>query len=307
MTTTSLLAKAKKAKGRLQLALTEADRWRYPPYFQGRLRPEEANLYLYQCLRNRVPVFAGKLGSVETRVLVDHRFRHHYRPRTLREAEQNAGIFPATPAQLDRAAQELWWALGSLDLLGCWPVPGQARLGMGLVPMPKRCEMPDLEPFFYPHPWTYGLRGLRVCVIHPFTASIRLQWGKRSRLFDNPAMLPPFELMLVRSPMTTTGTQVGWANWTEALESTWERIQGLNFDVALLGCGAYGLPLARRIRAQGRSAIHLGGSLQLLFGIFGRRWETFDRQRDLLNADWIRPLDADRPQGYEAIEGGCYW
>ncbi|MBM5792198.1 MAG: hypothetical protein FJ053_10605 [Cyanobacteria bacterium M_surface_10_m1_298] len=307
MSTTTLLAKAKKAKARLLLALTEADRWRYPRYFQGRLRPEEANLYLYQSLRNRVPVFAGKLGSVETRVLVDHHFQHRYRPRTLREAEQNAGIFPATPAQLNRAAEELWQALGSLDLLGCWPVQGQARLAMGLARLPKRCEMPDLEPFFYPHPWTYALRGQRVCVIHPFTASIHLQWAKRSQLFDNPAILPPFDLTLVQSPMTTTGAQVDWGDWSEALEATWAEVQNLSFDVALLGCGAYGLPLGRRIRDQGRSAIHLGGSLQLLFGIFGRRWETFDRQRDLINGAWIRPLDADRPKGYQAIEDGCYW
>jgi hypothetical protein len=34
-----------------------------------------------------------------------------------------------------------------------------------------------------------------------------------------------------------------------------------------------GLPLAAAIKAMGRPALHLGGALQLLFGIRGRRWE----------------------------------
>ena len=84
-------------------------------------------------------------------------------------------------------------------------------------------------------------------------------------------------------------------------------MQGLSFDVALLGCGAYSLPLAARIHGMGRSAIHLGGSLQLLFGVFGRRWERFDSQRALLNSAWIRPLAEDRPISYQDVEDGCYW
>ena len=90
-------------------------------------------------------------------------------------------------------------------------------------------------------------------------------------------------------------------------EQLWRRVEPLQYDVALLGCGAYGLPMAARIRRQGRSAIHLGGSLQLLFGVFGRRWERFERQRSLLNDAWIRPLADDRPVSYQAVEDGCYW
>ena len=42
-----------------------------------------------------------------------------------------------------------------------------------------------------------------------------------------------------------------------------------DFDVALIGCGAYGFPLAAKLKTAGKQAIHLGGVLQALFGIKG--------------------------------------
>ena len=44
-------------------------------------------------------------------------------------------------------------------------------------------------------------------------------------------------------------------------------------DVAFLGCGALGLPLARHAKERGISAVYLGGLVQLLFGISGKRCE----------------------------------
>ena len=49
-------------------------------------------------------------------------------------------------------------------------------------------------------------------------------------------------------------------------------ISKIDFDVALLGCGGYGLPLCNYIRhTLGKSAIYVGGGLQLLFGVMGSR------------------------------------
>ena len=107
--------------------------------------------------------------------------------------------------------------------------------------------------------------------------------------------------------MTIQGAQYEFRSWKDALVYTWERIQDLSFEVALIGGGAYSLPLALRIRRMGRSAIHLGGSLQLMFGVFGQRWERFVSQRALVNDAWIRPLPSDRPMNYQAVENGCYW
>jgi len=308
---TWLRQRARRGKERLKLWDAELDRLRYPAYYRGRLSPEEANLLLYNRLRQGQPLLAGKLGSVESRLLGEFRYgqlgRGRFSRRTRQQAHQNAGVFPVDDASLEAAALELWSALQQLELLGCWPVEYQARLLMDLPQLPLRCEMPDLEPFSHLLPWTAALQGLRVLVLHPFSRSFAQQWRRREQLFPQRPVLPAFEPQFVATPMTVRGAQHGYGSWGEALERLWEQVEPLSYDVALLGCGAYGLPMAARIRRQGRSAIHLGGSLQLLFGVFGRRWERFESQRALVNDAWIRPLAEDRPASYQAVEDGCYW
>ena len=52
-----------------------------------------------------------------------------------------------------------------------------------------------------------------------------------------------------------------------------EKCIRLEFDVSIVGCGAYGFPLANEIKKKGKVAIHLTGATQLMFGIVGKRWE----------------------------------
>ena len=88
-----------------------------------------------------------------------------------------------------------------------------------------------------------------------------------------------------------------------------KRIQRETFDVAIIGCGAYGLPLAATIKKMGKVAIHLGGATQLLFGISGARWRNnpaFHLQ-PLITDAWASPLEEERPVGWEKIEEGGYW
>ena len=53
----------------------------------------------------------------------------------------------------------------------------------------------------------------------------------------------------------------------------------IDFDVAIIGCGAYGFPLAAKLKQAGKQAIHLAGATQLLFGIKGKRWEEYQFQK----------------------------
>jgi hypothetical protein len=53
----------------------------------------------------------------------------------------------------------------------------------------------------------------------------------------------------------------------------------------------------------GKSAIHLGGEMQLLFGIKGKRWEN----SNIYNSAWTRPDPEDTPINANSIEDGCYW
>ena len=87
-----------------------------------------------------------------------------------------------------------------------------------------------------------------------------------------------------------------------------------NYDVCILGCGAYGFPLAAHCKQMGKQALQLGGITQLLFGIKGQRWETGDKylnqfpySKTYYNQYWIRPSESERPKNADKVEQACYW
>jgi len=145
-------------------------------------------------------------------------------------------------------------------------------------------------------------------VVHPFARSIASQYRQhRQSLFSNPAILPEFELDVLAPPQTLAPATGGFADWQTALDALICQALERPFDVALLGCGAYGMPLGAAIKRAGRQAIHLGGSLQLLFGIRGRRWDALPSFQPLFNDEWVRPSAEETPQRAEAVDAGCYW
>jgi hypothetical protein len=88
-------------------------------------------------------------------------------------------------------------------------------------------------------------------------------------------------------------------------------ISKIKFDVALIAAGAYGLPLASKIKESGKVAIHIGGVLQLFFGIRGGRFDAVSSQYDYLSLyhteAWVRPAPEETPNWNRQVEGGAYW
>lgn len=145
----------------------------------------------------------------------------------------------------------------------------------------------------------------KVLVIHPFEKSIRAQYAKREFLHENPHILPKFELKTIKAVQSIAGTKTEFATWFDALESMKQQIDKTDFDIALIGCGAYGLPLAAYTKSLGKQAVHIGGALQLMFGIKGKRWAEW--YPGMFNKYWVSPDESETPQNYTTIEGGCYW
>ena len=91
--------------------------------------------------------------------------------------------------------------------------------------------------------------------------------------------------------------------WFDALDFMKREIDKKDFDIALIACGAYGLPLAAYVKSIGKQALHIGGGLQLLFGIRGKRWD--DKME--YNKYWVSPMEDDCLKDCKKFEGGCYW
>ena len=171
----------------------------------------------------------------------------------------------------------------------------------------------DMEGYYAPYlwerPWTRLLKNKKVLVVHPFAKSIEAQYAKREALFDDPDVLPEFASIKVIQAVQSiagNGEKTGYRSWFEALDHMKEEINASDYDVALIGCGAYGMPLAAHVKRQGKIAVHMAGWLQMLFGIYGNRWNN-ERFGRFIKNSWIRPSKEEKPNGAEKVEGGCYW
>lgn len=155
--------------------------------------------------------------------------------------------------------------------------------------------------------WSKTLRNKHLLVVHPFADLIFKQYeAHRGELFGeySDLIFPPLKsLQTVKAVQTIAGNNDGWNDWFEALESMKDQIARLDFDIALIACGAYGFPLAAYVKSLGRQAVHVGGPLQLYFGIKGRRWDAMS----IYNEHWVRPGKSERPDNLQVVEGGCYW
>ena len=279
---------------------------------------EAGNAVVSDILQSGQSCLVARLGGVEARACTywtrwrARRLLQLGWPRNLRvEISRNAGFFPVNAPNLDRFARLYLDSLSEADVLAVWLItPDEHVLARTHCPDARLVNGTALDSMIYADPWSAALEGKRVLVIHPFAASIERQYRERRELlYRNPKVLPPFELTTIRAVQSIAGNPVGFPSWFDAFEHMCGQIDRAEFDIAIIGAGAYGLPLGAHVKRSGRQAVHLGGVTQMLFGVVGRRWqvEYDERYSGLVNEAWVRPSPDETPAGHAAVEGGCYW
>lgn len=225
------------------------------------------------------------------------------------QMQQWSGFFPARVDKIEQFCELMLQDIPEVDILASW-LPDEQLFDKELENSSK-IEFELLNPYFSKIPWTKALEGKKVLVVHPFENTIKHQYKKRELLFkDN--VLPEFELMTIKAVQSIAGNSTGFNDWFEALDYMKAEIDKHDYDICLIGCGAYGFPLAAYVKRMGKKAVQLGGSLQLLFGIRGKRWEDLNynstyNYAKLINEYWVKPEEDEKPLGAATIEGACYW
>jgi hypothetical protein len=258
-------------------------------------------------IQNYLSVHApGRLDQRVARYLRGQSAPWWWDDRTLRTMMHLSGFFPSDPPHLERFGRMALEDGRQLDLLGS-SIPDDARFPFAAQPF--RVPLEDLEPFFHGNPWSEALAGRKVLVVHPFAGTIGSQYGKRADLFRDPRVLPAFDLVTFPAVQSLGGQCSRFPDWFAALDWMKQGIAALDFEVAIIGAGAYGMSLAAFVKRDlGRKAVHLGGASQLLFGIRGNRWDTRPPYaQGLYNDAWVRPATDERPAAAAQVEGACYW
>lgn len=221
---------------------------------------------------------------------------------------KNAGFFPEDLSLTRNFSEQALRDFQQIDILGSYISSEKyvARFNQSAI----RANLDGYyAPFLWNKPWTSQLKGKKVLVVSPFVDSIATQYAKRELLFDDPNVLPEFkELHLVKAVQSLGGCCEGFNTWFDALVAMENEIDTYEFDIALIGCGAYGMSLGAHVKRQGKLAIHMAGWLQMLFGIYGNRWVRDQPQyAKYINEHWIRPSKAETPAAASQVESGCYW
>lgn len=225
----------------------------------------------------------------------------------------NAGFFPPNEDLIPNFVSLMKKSALQADMLGIWNWFLEDYIIETDAPNAHLTRLGSLEPWFATNPWSVALKGKKVLVIHPFTETIKHQYeSNREKLFANKNTLPLFHLQVYKSVQSIAGNVPNeYSTWFEALDKMKQDISKLDFDISIIGCGAYGFPLASYVKESlGKQAIHLAGATQLLFGIKGSRWEQGNYKdifKNIFNEYWIRPSQNETPKKSSSIESACYW
>lgn len=290
------------------------------------LNPDKAGAMIYAMLISDEPCMIARYGSTELSCMVNYidvkgRYENWlkyiqsdarqwwWNESIINQMQMWSGFFPANIPALEKFCELMIESSSEVDVLGSW-LPSE-RLFIDKQQELKSVHLELLNPYFSKVPWTRALEGKSVLVIHPFAHTIESQYKQRELLFgDN--LLPAFELRTIKAVQSIAGEKTQFETWFDALGHMKSQMDQIDYDICLIGCGAYGFPLAAHAKRMGKKGFHLGGSLQLLFGIRGKRWEDPNYNPDynyaaLMNEHWVKPSEEERPVAAKKVEDACYW
>lgn len=271
---------------------------------------------------------AGKLGFSEQYWLnypgvlaaeIDDRAVRAYEIGLRTHLERQAGIYPPTPAFAREFVARFASDLRTLDVLGTFGTPIEPELirihqvQATLVPYkamePNRSVPADDATCYLPL-----MRGRRILIVAPFADLLRDRanedtfervWSRIGKRWFHPAHVESVEFPYGFDPATRDRfpTALDLCGWICA------RVDAADFDVALIAAGGLAIPLAAHIKRSGRIGISLGGHLQVLFGVSGRRWRSRESWvQNYFNEAWIDMPERYRPAHWRQLtDGGAYW
>lgn len=283
-------------------------RWQY--FGKKVLEVREGCDWVIEKINSDEPFMICRLGAEESRTVLKWMKKKNYEDRNIHNIMFNAGVFPNDVENIDKFCDVYTNSLKEADAALVWGCLGEATIIKKFTNKKiSYIRNSIMNIILYPQPWTNALAGKKVLIIHPFIETIKSQYEKRDILFDQP-ILPEFaKIEYLKCVQSNAGEDknCGFSSWFDALDWMKSEIDKKDYDIAIIGGGGYGIPLAAHIKKMGKKAIHMAGNSQLLFGIRGKRWDGWPEWSKHFNENWVYPSDEETPQNRSVVEGGSYW
>jgi hypothetical protein len=281
---------------------------------------------LHDALQNGSGCLIGRNGNVEMGAVIHNTLGNKWNS-TMKFYVERTGWFcsdnESSDISLDKWVKSILHATTNCDVIVSpwYPIimAHEERLLNEYAPSVKRIQLSDLEPYRSPVNlrWTQLLTGKTVGIINAF-ANTAVHQTKRAHLIwpnDMDSLIP--EALYIAIPTFfspgITEERATWPagidNWNNAVDYLEKKCVQSGIQVAIIGCGSLGMILGARLKRHGICCIVMGGAIQCLFGIKGKRWETESEGliRSFWNSAWCAPSREETPDGYLTIENGCYW
>ena len=285
---------------------------------QKTLSLNESNNYIIKLLEKKDPFIISRLGiGAETYLSYSYDNKLKFNLNYLKMLSNNAGIYNINKTLITYLEQYIEGIKNSsalavfIDAIITEQTYFINKFNISAI------HYQVIEPFYCCleniKPWTHYLIDKKVLIICPFITSMQKQLDNGFQIFkdiDKKIFLDNQQFVFYKSFQTSAGNHIH-KDWLETFTIMCNDIKNLDFDIALLGCGGYGLPLCNYIKTQlNKSAIYIGGGLQLLFGVMGGRWENNHMWKQIIQKNdtkFIKPSGDEILNNYRNIEGGCYW
>lgn len=278
-------------------------------------------------LESRTGLAAGKLGFSEHALLhlpavmdstLDPRQRAALLTTLRVHACRQAGVFPDSEESLREFGDRLLQVYLHMDYLAVLP-------GLPLPPSladsdkPHRLDIEDLEPnrsqpyqpddCYLPH-----LRDARVLIISSIAdiLTARAQrdvfeavWSRIGAPWPLPRSVEALSFPFIYDTDVQSRYESAWAVFDEVTRD----MAQVDFDIALIAAGALGAPIALAAKDLGAVGISLGGHLQVLFGVHGKRWlDDPEWSTRYINDAWMAPPRDRKPRTSRGLtDDGAYW
>lgn len=281
--------------------------------------------YMIEKTEKREPFLIGRLSGNEPNLCGKIIMKKNIPPNLLYEMLTATGIQMRSSEDIDRYVNLYIASCKNSSILSVWDcgMYSQAKPFYDFLdktnPTQKRICAHALEPFYFmEHPeykFNQIFKNKKVLVITSHKATTIKQLKKHKMIFSKQIFDDSTEFHVYKPAQQHAGNHDD-SSWTVHFEKMKQDLREVNdlfeFDIALVSCGGFGMILSEYIFSHlGKSAMYVGGGLQLFFGIKGNRWKTHPSILKLINAKWTNVLNEDKPPSLSSnprlCENSCYW
>jgi hypothetical protein len=284
---------------------------------------------LNQAIADQRGFAAGKMGYSEQAILRYPLIKANFSKQKISayeiflryHCEYQTGIYPTIPSFLEQFSHFYKNSYDQLDVLGLFGNPKEQEILKAYQWPCKKIHYLAMEPNRQLHAAQNNcyldlFKGKKILILSPFAQFLQSRalqdiyenaWQKIDKKWFFPRSISSIQFPY--SYKTTKPEQSEFKNSFQLFESICQKIDQLDFDVALIGAGALGIPLAAHVKKLGKIGLSLGGHLQVIFGVSGARWRNDPEwAKQYLNEYWVDLPDSYRPPLIEQLtDAGAYW